>query len=238
MISRKSRSTIRLAVIAASAILSTGMARAATVIGFDFENDTPATTKTGIASDIGLTTGTAGMFNTATASTPAGNGSLKSFSANGWTTSSYYEFDVTASAYGSFQFDQTGSATGPKNFQVQYEIATAPGTWVNLAAGAYSVPTTTNTSGATTIVAWQTTVSQSISTLSFDVSSIVGLEGIRLVDTSAVALNGSAVGASGTDRVDNVLFTSPAVVSAVPEPASLAVLATGATFLVGRRRRR
>lgn len=65
-------------------------------------------------------------FHTATAtvySTPAGNGSPRSFSSNNWSEGDYYQFstDTTGLADIQFGFDQTRSGTGPSSFRLEVD---------------------------------------------------------------------------------------------------------------------
>ncbi len=55
-------------------------------------------------------------------SNPVGNGSPKSVSSNNWGVGDYYQFSFSTSGYGAINitWDQTGSATGPRDFKVQY----------------------------------------------------------------------------------------------------------------------
>ena len=64
-------------------------------------------------------------------SNPAGNGSAKSLSSNNWATGDYYQFTLTISdsefsglGLSVYRFDQTGSNTGPKDFQLSYKHPT------------------------------------------------------------------------------------------------------------------
>lgn len=55
-------------------------------------------------------------------STPAGNGSVDSFSSNEWAIGDYYQFQVNTSTFSSIMvtWDQTRSSTGPSSFDLQY----------------------------------------------------------------------------------------------------------------------
>ncbi|HUO08508.1 MAG TPA: PEP-CTERM sorting domain-containing protein [Phycisphaerae bacterium] len=245
MISRKTRAHLGLAVVAAAAFAVTSAAKADVIAQWTFENSPLTSTATTVAANTPFTnegpetgSGSAiGYHLTATAySAPAGNGSPKSFSSNAWSVGDYYEFDVSTAAYTgvSLSFDQTGSATGPAQFKVQYNAGSG---WLDLASGAYTIPNTTTTASAgTTSIAWNTSGAANTATsFTFDLSSISGLTGIRLVDNGTTPIGtSSAVGTGGTSRVDNVTFTGT---SSVPEPATAAIAAVGAAFMIGRRRR-
>src|SRR5215471_5741692 len=86
---------------------------------------TPSSTQTGVGADIG--TGIANSFH-ATAATawsiPAGNGSGHSWSGNNWSVNDYFQFAVPTLGYTgvSVSWDQNGSSTGPRDFQLQYSL--------------------------------------------------------------------------------------------------------------------
>ena len=133
-------------------------------------------------------------------SNPAGNGSTKSLSSNGWAAGDYYQFQFSTTGDNniSITWDQTGSNTGPRDFKVQYGT---DGTNFTDATGPNSTYQVTND-------AWSSTTGKSASTRTLDLSSVTALNGqatvfIRLVDTTAVAINGGAVASTGTERVDN-----------------------------------
>ena len=145
-------------------------------------------------------------------STPAGNGSVKALSANNWSVNDYFQFQVNTSGYFSIslKFDQTGSATGPRDFKFQY--GTDGINYNDFAT--YSVP---NNAGVA--IGWSTGLNHPESTLSFDLSSITTLNDkgavyFRMVDNSTTAINGTTVAAGGTGRIDNfsvfgIICTAP-----------------------------
>jgi hypothetical protein len=149
--------------------------------------------------------------------------SAHSFSANNWSVNDYWSFTTSTLGYTGVEvaFDQAGSGTGPANFGLSYSIN----------GGAF----TSFTSYSVALSAWNSTSAQPLSEVvpgggAFDnANSIV----FRLVDLSATSINGGTVGTAGTDRVDN--FT---VVSIVPEPTTLALVAMGGiTCLIAFRRK-
>jgi hypothetical protein len=244
---------IHLAVLSAATLAFgsfTLSARADVIADWTFETSAPVTAgpfapESGTGALLSSDAASGKHVGTAAYSSPAGNGSAKSFSSNTWAVGDYYEFDVNTAGFSgiSVSFDQTGSATGPAAFKIQYNDGTG---WIDLAGDAYNIPTTTTTTGGTTapgtgttVVTWSSTVSQVASTFSFDLSSITSLTGIRIMDNGTAALGNSStgVGAGGTDRVDNVIFSGTAAGS-VPEPATVGIAAAGAAFMIGRRRRR
>ena len=84
------------------------------------------TASTNFYAESGIDAGTAAAFGlhsaAATYTSPAGNGSTKSLSANTWTIGDYYQFSVTLdlvdNTYSGINvtYDQNGSATGPKTY--------------------------------------------------------------------------------------------------------------------------
>jgi len=215
---------------ATAALLSAHPASAQTTLAkWTFETLTLSTTYTNnpangwvtnVAADLGA--GTASGFHLRTAaavySTPAGNGTVKSLSANNWTnnpTSDFWQFTASTLSYGSItvSFDQVGSGTGPRDFNLQYST------------DGVNFTTFTNYSLLSSITGWSATTVNSGSSFSFDLSSVAALNNvsviyIRLACASATALNGNAIGAGGTDRIDNfaILGTQPgpAVIAADP----------------------
>lgn len=170
---------------------------------------------------------------TSTYSSPAGNGSAKSFSSNGWSVGDYYQFKASTVGYEKIgiSFDQTGSATGPASFGLSYST---DGTNFTQFAK-YTVLL----NGATGLLSWSPANGvQSGYHNSFDLSSVTALNGkstvtFRLIDLSTTSINGGTVASGGTDRVDNVTITGT---QAVPEPASMVALGVGVAAMVRRRR--
>jgi hypothetical protein len=153
-------------------------------------------------------------------SSPAGNGSTNSVSANFWSVGDYYQFAVSSVGYENLtiSFGQVGSGTGPRDFSLQY--STDGSTYTPFTS--YSLPSSPTS--------WNVNTSNSASAFSFDLSSITGLANnsaaaFRLVDNSTTAINGGTVGTAGSDRVDDI-FISGTVIT-VPEPSTLALAAFG-----------
>lgn len=218
-------------------LVSASVASAQTLAQWTFETSPPAdlnnsTTILGLAADIG--TGTASGFHASAAtdySTPAGNGSDNSLSANTWAVNDYYQFTLSTVGYSGIgvSFDTTGSATGPRDFNLAY--STDGSVFTTFASYAVLLNGAPNLS-------WSTANGyQSAYTSSFDLSSITGLDNaasvyFRLVNTSTTAINGSPVGTGGSSRVDNfAVYVVP-----VPEPTSAVVLGLGLLALMVRRR--
>jgi len=192
---------------------------------------TPGATQSGVLADIGTGTASASHASASTAwSIPSGNGSTNSWSANNWAVGDYFQFEVSTLGFTgiTLSYDQTGSATGPGSFSLQYST---DGSTFTPSGGNYSLSVST----------WTPGTYQSSFTFSYDLSAITALDNapsvyFRIVDqapTTGGAINGGNVGTAGTDRVDN--FT----VGTVPEPSSLALgLVGGFAWLAALRRRR
>jgi len=162
--------------------------------------------------------------------TPAGNGSDNSLSANTWAIGDYYQFTLSTVGYSGIgvSFDTTGSGTGPRDFSFSYSTDGLSFTdFANYTVLLNGAPN----------LSWSTSNGyQSAYTTTFDLSSITALNNeatvyFRLVNTSAVAINEGVVGTGGTSRVDN--FS----VSVVPEPASATLIGLGLLALISTRRR-
>jgi len=157
-------------------------------------------------------------------STPSGNGSSKALSANNWLANDYWQAQVSTLTYANLivVWDQTASATGPKNWALQYSTdGTAFTSFFT-----YTVPAAT---------AWNPSTAATTTSYNVDLTSVLSLDNLsaayfRLVDTSAAtggAVNGGNVGTSGTGRIDNFAVLS------VPEPTSLALAALGGFAVLG-----
>jgi hypothetical protein len=134
---------------------------------------------------------------------PVGNGSLKSISANNWQVGDYFRYSVNTkyTTIIRLTFDQTSSATGPKDFKLQWSI---DGINFNDISN-YSVPYNTNNN---TNYSWTSSNYQSFSTLSFDLSSITEINDqtnvqFRMINNSTSALLGGTIQTDGTSRMDN-----------------------------------
>ncbi|HEY3446019.1 MAG TPA: hypothetical protein VGK67_06610 [Myxococcales bacterium] len=130
-----------------------------------------------------------------TYTSPAGNGSLKSYSSNTWAIGDYYQVTVPATGATDLQvsFDQIRSGTGPTTFKVQWST---DGTNFQDVVASYAVSSTV-TWNATTPV---TTSSFGPTTLPPAANGAATVY-IRLTDT------GAPTGTGGTCRVDNIRVT-------------------------------
>jgi len=212
----------RTAVAALIAILlAAPSASADTIALWTFESNTDPTANNRPAE---AGSGTASVNTNGTISSPAGPGSAKSFSSNGWDVNEYLQFSTSTLGFRNIavSWDQTGSDTGPKNFSL-----------------AYSVNGTSFTEFASYQVAnegWSSTGTDASygGDKAFDLTSISALNGaatvyFRLIDTSTTAINpnvaGTPVGTAGTSRVDNFTITG--------DPVPLPAAATAGTLLLG-----
>ena len=207
-----------------------------------FETSLPAFTgasTNGIIPEVG--TGSAGGTHASSAtvySTPSGNGSAHSFSANTWALGDYYQFQTSTLGFSGtrISYDQTSSATGPTHFQFSY--STDGSTFTPFVAD-YTVltnATSANNSGTGfSTTAWGPTTPQPAFNVSLDLSSITALDNIstayfRVVDNTASSPSG------GTDRIDN--FTISATPVSVPEPSVFVLSGLGLAALLGSRKLR
>ena len=217
----------KLAVIGGALVLSSSLF-AQTITKWTFETSQPAGTAATLSAspEIGTGTGSGVHASSATVySSPAGNGSTHSFSANTWAVGDYWQFQSSTLGFEhiSVSYDQVSSATGPGLFDFSYSI---DGTSFTTLSSGYTV-----LANATPNPVWNTTTASSIYTFTYDLSSIAALDNantvyFRLTDSSTTSANGGTVATAGTSRVDN--FT----ISVVPEPHSAALM-LGGMLLVG-----
>jgi hypothetical protein len=201
---------------------------AGTIATWTFETTAP-TTAGPLAPEVGAGSATGSHVGASTYSSPAGNGSAHSFSSNTWAVDDYYQFQVSTTGQSGigFQFDQTSSGTGPRDFKVQYSTDGSTFTDVNT----YSV-----LANAAPNPVWNASTASPLYTTFVNLGTNSALDNqaavyFRLVQTSAVSANGGTVATGGTDRVDNV-----SVVTNVPEPASLFLAFVAALSFAGIRR--
>lgn len=209
--------------------LTCSSASASIIANWTFETSAPTTAGT-FAPEVGVGQASGFHSGASTYSSPAGNGSLKSFSSNTWALGDYYQFSTsTLGSNGiTVSWDQTGSNTGPKDFKLSYSTnGTSFSDFVS-----YSV-----INGS-----WSSITPVSTTSFSYDLSALTALSNqatvyFRLVDTSTTAINLGAVQTAGTGRVDNFIISGN-LASAVPVPAAAWLLGSGIMALGGFVKRR
>lgn len=161
----------------------------------------------------------------ATYTSPAGNGSQYAFSSNNWAIGDYYQAKFSTLGFTdaiTVTWDQARSSTGPSAFEVIF--STNGGTNWNTALASYTV---LQSGGGGAPGTWSSTTYNALYT---NTLAIAGIENTAEVLVRFRA-TGAAGGATGSNRIDNVMVYS----GAVPTPGAVALL--GLAGLVGRRRR-
>lgn len=160
--------------------------------------------------------------------TPAGNGSVDSYSVNTWAVGDYFQISTSSLGYENLNlsFDATGSGTGPKDFKVQtssdgVNFADTGFTYEVLINGA---PNSAWSAGGSVQAAFN--ISTLLPASLNNQASIF----VRLVQDSTTSINDGTVAAGGTSRIDNVLIEGTAI---IPEPSTvaLAFLSLGVTLI-------
>lgn len=172
----------------------------------------------------GSVTGLHASNNTAWSS-PAGNGSSNSLSANNWTTGDYFQFQFSTLTFSNIgmAWSQARSSTGPTNFSLRYSTdGSSFTTFTNYIVQISASPN-----------AWTSASNNPIFNYSYDLSSFTSLDNQADVYFRLVSEQTAAGG--GTGRIDNISITG------VPEPSTYAMLALAGAGFAGyviRRRRR
>jgi hypothetical protein len=245
------KKTVVLSLCSFATLLAVQTINAQTIADWTFETSQPGVVTlpaapgagvafTSFSPEVGSGTATALHAGAATYSSPAGNGSAHSFSANTWATGDYSQFSVSTLNLQNINlsFDQTSSSTGPATFGLFYSVNGGSYTQVGVTqVGGNNVTYPGNYTvilNAAPNPTWNGTTGTNLYTFTSDLSSILAVNNdasvsFRLVDEAAT---GST---AGTDRVDNFIVNG----SPVPEPATLTLAVLGGVAcLVAFRRRR
>lgn len=212
-----------IASLAAAVLSSTAFCD--TIAQWTFETSIPLTGGP-LSPEVG--SGSAQSNTGGTFSNPAGWATAESWSSNGWNDGEYFQFEVSAVGFTNIgvSWQQTGSNTGPKDFILQYSVDGI--SFTNFQS--YSV---TNDS-------WNATSAPAASVKSYDLSSIVALNGdasifFRITQSGTASIGNATVAATGTGRVDSFTVTA----TPVPEPSAFAAVAGSVALgAVALRRRR
>ncbi len=216
--------------LAAVALSTAPFNASATIIAtWTFETSAPAASNTTtigpISPEVGSGTATGVHASSLTDwSSPAGNGSAHSWNSTHWAIGDYYQFQVSTLGMQNIMlsWDQTSSSTGPADFTLEYGTG---GPFTNFANYGVQINASPNNP-------WNMTTSSAIYSFSSDLSSIPGINNAAVVDfrltmRDTTSEGEGTVGATGTDRVDNV------VVTATPEPSTAVLFGLGAAALLG-----
>lgn len=224
-----------------AACFAAGAANAAVLASWGFETNTPAdladsASGPSVLSESGVKT--AAIFQGSHASaaadwtTPQGNGSANSLSVNNWAVGDYFAFVLNSTGYHGITlvFDQVGSSTGPRDFQLSYST---DGSAFTSFGSPYQVLENASTN------AWANSPARTTTRYSFDLTSVTGVNNaevlhFRLTNTTTGSIGGGSVGTTGASRIDNIVISA----TAVPEFSSTLGLLGGVAFLISLRRRR
>lgn len=156
-----------------------------------------------------------------TYSNPVGNGSLESFSSNGWDAGEYFEFRTSTLGYTnlSLSWDQVRSSTGPGVFDL---VVSTDGVNFLTIMDDYAVRSNDTPNWSSTAGRVTQDISKTGLSATFDNQALLVF---RLVAQVAGA-------STGTNRVDNVFLNG----TEIPTPGAAALF--GLAGLVGARRRR
>lgn len=212
--------------------------RAVTISQWTFESSPPpditdSATASGGAADLGNGSAS-GVHASSFAdwSTPEGNGSAHSWNANRWAVGDYWQFEISTIGFRnvSLSWDQTSSATGPRDFGLFFSTDGIAFTQFGMN---YAVVPNGSPNPA-----WSSGTSQPAYRFGFDLSAITALNDdasifLRLVLQTDVQADGvGSILAGGTDRIDNFTVNGTTVPSAVPESLPLSIAAAAILTLL------
>jgi len=206
-------------------------AQAVVIANWTFETSPPTTGGPHLA-DLGLQAGVAQASSVhagaSVFSNPAGNGSLESFSSTVWATGDYYQFKFSLTGYQSatIVWDQARSGTGPADFALA--VSTDGVNFTNLIAS-YTVLESSASNGG----AWNSTTYNPVYTFA-PAALGASTDGAADVWVRLIS-NVTPTNSGGTNRVDNIVIDAT---DAVPEPATMAVLAAAGLAAAARRKRK
>ncbi|MEI6390590.1 MAG: PEP-CTERM sorting domain-containing protein [Verrucomicrobiota bacterium] len=195
-------------------LVSASILQAQTIAQWTFETSIPLTAGP-FSPEIGSGSALGSHVGAAVFSSPVGNGSAHSFSANTWAVNDFWLFKVSTTGLSNvgLSWDQTSSGTGPRDFSLDYSL-NGGSSWTTV--NAYSVLLNGSPNGA-----WSSATNNAAFTFSPNLAGAVDNQAsvwFRLINTDTISASGGIVAVTGTDRVDN--FT----VAAIPEPTSLSLM--------------
>jgi hypothetical protein len=206
--------------------------QAATIASWGFEVNVPSpitgTSITGLAPDIGSGSASGVHLSGLTSFTvPVGNGSAHSLSADNWAIGDYWQFHVSTIGFQNIQlrFDQAASGLGATNFNL---LVSTNGINFSPIFSNLGVPQNSGGFGGGGGV-WNTTTYLPAYTRNLDLSAISAFNNA----SDLYFRLASNIPGAQTSQIDNFVVTG----TAVPEPASAALLVTAASLLRLNRRR-
>jgi hypothetical protein len=160
--------------------------------------------------------------------TPFGNGSQHSLSADNWTIGDYWQFRVSTIGFQNIQLsiDQAAAGTGATNFNL---LISTDGTTFTTAFSNLGVPQNSTGFGGGGGV-WNPTTSFSSYTRTLNLSALTQLNN----STDVYFRLRSNIPGPGTSMIDNFIVSG----LAVPEPGSVALIGTAALLLMVNRQGR